>query len=636
MKKNLKHKQERRILYLLGNPNVGKSTVFNALTGLKQHTGNWAGKTVDACFGRYSFGGAEYDVIDLPGTHSVGSCFDEECVTTSNIDNECSHVHTYSNSTTVIFVDATALRRGLPLTLEYLERPKAAQSNSVILCVNLCDIAKKRGIEIDTEKLSSLLGIPVVPISARSKAGILKLKQTIAMAAGASASVEQPCDDTSVFPKSSSEAIGREAAKICAECVSFSYDRLKSPGHKFDKIITSRLLGIPLMLVIFGAILWITIYGANYPSELLAQLFGSIDPYLDRFLGYINAPEFLKGILLDGVYKTVTWIVAVMLPPMAIFFPMFTILEDLGLLPRIAFNLDRCYARTNMSGKQCLTQCMGLGCNAVGVSGSKIMPSENQRTISIITNSFMPCNGRFALLIAIASIFVGGAISAEHSGIIAVITVLALIILSFFITWIVSYILSITIYKDNDDIFSLELPEYRRPEIVKTLTVSLIHRTFAIVGRALLVSAPMGALIWLLGNIQIGDVTCLTAISEALDPIGKFFGVDGYILIAFILALPANEITLPVLLMAYLSTGSMSDISDISALTDIFRANSWTLMTAVNMMILIMYHSPCITTLLTIWRETHSIKKVALSILVPCTTGALLCLISKLIFSIVL
>ncbi|MCI5892552.1 MAG: ferrous iron transporter B [Clostridiales bacterium] len=628
-----KNNTEKHKLFLLGNPNVGKSTIFNSLTGLKQHTGNWSGKTVDVCFGEYTYNGKEYEVIDLPGTHSVSACFAEECVTTSEMTESA---NTYMNSTTVIIADATAMKRGIILALEYLNHPRYKLNKSAILCINLYDIAQKRGIEINRDLLEKLLGIPVITISARNKKDMLRFKQTIEK----STDKFQNSMDTDTYDcecqyklcKSMINSINETAEELYQKCVRQSYNVLNSPGHKFDKVITSKKIGIPIMILCLALILWITIKGANYPSELLSKLFAYFKPLLLQLLTNARLPEFAIGIICDGIYVTVTWIISVMLPPMAIFFPLFTILEDSGFLPRIAFNLDRCYACANMSGKQCLTQCMGLGCNAVGVTGARIMPTESQRTISILTNSFMPCNGRFALLITISAIFIGGLLPGTKSGIVSMLTVLCLIILSVIITWLVSYILSKTLYKEENVIFSLELPEYRRPEILKTLTISLVHRTLMITGRALLCSAPMGAFIWILANISAGDVSMLTAISQSLNPIGNFLGVDGFIIFAFILALPANEITLPILIMGYLSSGYMSDINDITTLKTIFENNNWTLLTAINMMLLTLYHSPCITTLMTIYNETHSIKKVLLSIILPCSIGGILCIITKMLF----
>ena len=561
-------------LYLLGNPNVGKSTVFNALTGLKQHTGNWSGKTVDAAFGKYTYNNIEHKIIDLPGTHAVNSCFSEEEVTGTEImlgskDSQ----ESVCRSTTIIINSLKTLID------DFMLNPK--------------NIKIKSGLD------------------------------------GDAVNFKNDC---------SSSISGRmqTAKKIMNECVKYTKDQNeKNFEYKFDKILTSKRYGIPIMILCLGFILWLTICGANYPSDLLAKLFGFLKPYVEGFFVYLHFPQFLIGILCDGVYETVTWIIAVMLPPMAIFFPLFTLLEDFGFLPRIAFNLDKCYARTNMSGKQCLTQCMGLGCNCVGVVGARIMPNETQRTVAILTNSLMPCNGRFALLIAMSTIFIGGSMAVQVSGVIPMLCVLFLICLSVVVTWCVSYCLTKTIYKNDNEIFALELPEYRKPEIAKTLIISLVNRTAKIVGRALLVSAPTGALVWLMANIQIDGITLLSYASNALDPFGRFLGVDGFIILAFILSLPANEITLPILVMGYLATGSMTEISDMETLKNILTANGWTIVTAINMMLLTLYHSPCITTLLTIYSETKSIKTVALSIVIPCVVGILLCLLVKYGFAII-
>ncbi len=612
-----------RSLYLLGNPNVGKSTVFNAMTGLKQHTGNWSGKTVDAAFGKYTYKDTEYKLIDLPGAHSVVSCFSEESVTGNEIGNSPDGL---KNSLTLVLADAAAPKRGVALALEYLEKC----GGNAVLCINMCDIADKKGIKINFKRLEMRLGIPVIGITAKRKSEINALKDLIDRSFDKYSDFTMPLCSKSGYNKDSAKSRLNSADKIIDECVSFSPEgNSRNLGRRFDKIITSKRFGIPIMLLLLALILWLTVFGSNYPSALLSRLFSVIKPYLAAFVDYIGLPAFLCGIICDGIYGTVTWILAVMMPPMAIFFPLFTLLEDLGLLPRIAFNLDKYYARVNMCGKQCLTQCMGLGCNSVGVTGCRIMPNEKQRAVAILTNCFMPCNGRFALLIALSTIFVGSLAPSYFSGLIPMLCILLLICLSVIVTWCVSFILTKTIYKNDEDIFALELPEYRKPEIVKTLAVSLVNRTASIVGRAMLIAAPTGIVVWLMANLNIGDTTMLTYISRLLDPLGRFIGVDGFIIVAFILSLPANEITLPILIMGYMATGSMAEIGDMESLKTILTDNGWTIITAINMMLLTMFHWPCATTLTTIYHETKSKKILLLSIMLPCTAGVILCIIVK-------
>ncbi len=609
-----KRAAETRRLYLLGNPNVGKSTVFNAMTGLRQHTGNWSGKTVDAARGKYTYNDREYELTDLPGTHSVNSGFSEESVTADSIADGG------QNAVTLILADASALKRGVALVLEFLEN----RNGGAVLCVNFCDIAERRGIKINFEKLSDVLGIPAVGITAKKRGDINRLKELIDKNYDSLSKGTAPRRS-----RSAPEAQLKRAGEICAECSDAPASN--TACGLADRVLTSRAFGIPIMLLFFAGILWLTIEGANYPSELLSRLFGYIKPYLAACV-----PSPVKGILIDGIYGTVTWIVAVMLPPMAIFFPLFTLLEDAGFLPRIAFNLDRCYARCGMSGKQCLTQCMGLGCNAVGVCGCRIMPDEKQRTIAVITNSLIPCNGRFAILISLSAIFIGSMVPDHLAGLMPMLCVLILICLAFAVSWGASLFFSKTLFRGGEAVFAMELPEYRRPEILKTLAVSLITRTIKIVWRAILVSAPTGAVIWLLANTTVGGVPALTRLSMLLDPAGRLIGVDGFILLAFILSLPANEITMPILIMGYTAAGAMTDAGSLSNLSALLSQNGWTLLTAVNMMLLTLFHWPCATTLITIYKETKSLKTLALSFLTPCVIGISLCLITKLLANAVL
>lgn len=604
-----KSKDSPRLLYLLGNPNVGKSTVFNAMTGLKQHTGNWSGKTVDAAYGNYTYRGVQYKLTDLPGTHSVTSEFSEERFAGGALaENE------HENSVTMILADASALKRGIALALEFT----AKRDGGAVFCVNFCDVAERKGIRINFRKLSDALGMPVIGITAKKRSDIERVKELIH---NEFEKISETCRAAKEnFPPA---VLLKRAETIADECSSLPKSR-DGITEKLDEIVTSRVWGIPIILIFLAAILWLTIEGANYPSELLSRLFSYLKPRLSAFV-----PAPLSGILMDGVYDTVTWILAVMLPPMAIFFPLFTLLEDIGFLPRIAFNLDKCYARCGMSGKQCLTQCMGLGCNAVGVCGCRIMPGEKQRAVAVITNSLIPCNGRFAILISLSAIFIGGAVPRRAAGVVPMLCVMALICLSFAVSWGAALLLTKTLFRDDTRTFALELPEYRKPEIMKTLAVSLVSRTSGIVGRALLVAAPTGAVVWLLSNISLKDGNLLFVISRFLDPAGRFIGVDGFILLAFILSLPANEITMPILVMGYTAAGAMTDTGNLASLAAVLSANGWTIVTAVNMMLLTLFHWPCATTLLTIYKETKSVKILALSFVLPCLTGILLCMLVK-------
>ncbi len=348
---------------------------------------------------------------------------------------------------------------------------------------------------------------------------------------------------------------------------------------------------------------------------------------------YFNAPNWLSGILLDGVYTTLTWVTSVMLPPMAIFFPIFTLLEDLGFLPRIAFNLDKCFKKACSSGKQALTMCMGFGCNAAGVVGCRIIDSPREKLLSILTNSFVPCNGRFPFLITVAMVFIGGFSSGFSASILGTLAVLLIVLLGIFMTIFISNILSKTILKGMPSSFILELPPYRKPQIGKVLVRSLLDRTLFVLGRAIIVAAPAGLVIWILANVQVFDLSLLTHIANFFDPFAKLMGLDGYILTAFILGLPANEIVLPIILMSYMQTGTLVNLENTTEISQILLQNGWTIITGINVMIFTLLHFPCSTTLMTIKKETGKWKWSFISFALPTVCGILICMCTNFMWN---
>ena len=398
--------------------------------------------------------------------------------------------------------------------------------------------------------------------------------------------------------------------------------------RKIDKILVSKSTGIPIMIMTLLVVLWITITLANYPSEMLVNMFAHGEIYIRDFFSGLNLPSWISGILIDGIYVTLAWVISVMLPPMAIFFPMFTLLEDLGYLPRIAFNLDKCFKKCCACGKQALTMCMGLGCNAAGIIGCRIINSPRERIIAILTNAFMPCNGRFPMLISIAAIFIGGISVGIKESFISAITVTVVIILGVLMTLLVSKILSKTILKGMPSNFILELPPYRKPQVGKVIVRSIFDRTLYVLGRAIVIAAPAGAVIWIFSNIMIGDSSILTICANYLSPLANAIGVDGYILMAFILGLPANEIVMPIIIMSYLRATTMLELDNLYELKELLVANGWTILTAINVMILCLMHYPCGTTLWTIKQETKSFKWTALSFLIPTVAGIVICFIT--------
>jgi ferrous iron transport protein B len=703
------------IVALAGNPNTGKSTVFNALTGLRQHTGNWPGKTVVRAEGAFGVAGRRYKLVDLPGTYSLlSTSLDEEVARDFILFGQ--------PDVTVVVVDATCLERNLNLVLQVLEI-----TNRVVVCLNLMDEARRRGLDVDPRRLARDLGVRVVPTSARYGEGLPELTQAIAEVAldeetakprhvrGSSqsltravglltsevstlyptlpngrwvalrlldgderiqdavrngelgdltargapdASTPAPARSTPDpgavsrmlelasrlrwqvgpdFHQSLMEAIYTEAARLADRAVSrrasehaFDLDRL------IDRLVTSRVWGVPIMLGLLTLVFWLTIAGANVPSGMLASLLvDTLHPMLKSGATTIGLPWWLNGLLVDGMYLATAWVISVMLPPMAIFFPLFTLLEDFGYLPRVAFNLDRSFRRVGAHGKQALTMAMGWGCNAAGVVSARIIESPRERLIAIITNNFALCNGRWPTQILVATIFVGGAVPAHWAGMISALSVAGVALLGVLLTFAMSWLLSRTLLRGEVSAFSLELPPYRPPRVLKTLYTSIIDRTLLVLWRAVVFALPAGAAIWLVANIPYGDVSLAAQLVAWLQPVGWLLGLSGVILLAYIVAIPANEIVVPTILMlTVLLTGAtdvgagagvMFELDSVAGTRALLAAGGWTLLTAICLMLFSLVHNPCSTTIYTIWKETGSVKWTAVSALLPLGLGFVLC-----------
>ena len=590
---------------LAGNPNVGKSTLFNALTKMRQHTGNWAGKTVATARGEYIYEGREYQLVDLPGTYSLAAHSQEEAVARD-------YIKSGQADGVVVVCDATCLERNLILALQVLEL-----TGRVLVCVNLMDEAERLGVEVDLPALSKRLGVPVVGTAGGRQDGLEELKAAIARLVSA---------DAPAAPRREPRERVTLAERYAAQVVrSRRVDRQRRQ-QKLDRLLTSKSTGIPLMLLLFGLVVWLTVAGANGPSALLTALFARVGEALEGWLA--PAPAWLRGVLLDGVYRVTAWVVAVMLPPMAIFFPLFTLLEDLGYLPRVAFVMDHAFQKCRTCGKQCLTMCMSLGCNACGVTGCRIIDSPRERLIAILTSSLVPCNGKFPTLIALITIFFVGGRGGLLASLEGAALLLATLVLGVAGTLACSRLLSATVLKGMPSSFTLELPPFRKPRVGEVIVRSVLDRTLFVLGRAVAVAAPAGAVIWLMANVTLGDASLLDRCTGFLDPFARWFGLDGVILMAFILGWPANEIVLPVMLMAYLSTGSLVEFDDLAALGQLLTQQGWTWLTAVCAMLFSLFHWPCSTTCLTIYRETDSLKWTALAVLLPTALGLGLCFIT--------
>lgn len=681
---------EDKVIALAGNPNVGKSTVFNSLTGLNQHTGNWPGKTVTNAQGEYRHRNRNFRMIDIPGTYSLMSNSVEEEVARDFICFGRPDV-------TIVVADATCLERNLNLVLQTLEITSA-----VVVCVNLLDEAKRKKIKVDLKELSRQLGVPVIGTSARSGEGLQELMDVVYEVANKGIEntpirvrydeiIEEVIDtlephvkrnignnlnsrwvslkllegdasllralqnyldfdllndltivhklnmakktlrengiDNELLRDRLVSSIVGTAEKIGGKVITYDNDGYNLTDRKIDSILTSRVFGIPIMIGMLGIIFWLTIVGANVPSEMLASFLFWVEDRLTDFFAYLGTPSWVHGLLVMGIYRTLAWVVSVMLPPMAIFFPLFTLLEDLGYLPRVAFNLDNFFKKACAHGKQALTMCMGFGCNAAGIVGCRIIDSPRERLIAMLTNNFVPCNGRFPTLIAIITMFFAGTVIGPFQSVVSTLLLTGVIVLGVAMTLLISRILSKTILKGLPSSFTLELPPYRKPQIGKVIVRSVLDRTLFVLGRAILIAAPAGMVIWILANIHIGNISLLSHCALFLDPFAKLIGLDGYILMAFILGFPANEIVVPIIIMSYMASGNILELDSLNQLRQLLVSHGWTNLTAVCVMLFSLMHWPCGTTCLTIKKESQSLKWTLAAFLIPTITGIVVCFI---------
>lgn len=652
-------------ILLVGNPNVGKSSIFNILTHSHEHTGNWTGKTVKLA--RKNIINTSYTLIDLPGIYSLSSLSDEEIVAKDTL--------LFEQYEKIIYVmDSSNIEKNLHLLLQILEINK-----NIILCLNMVDELDIKGIKINDKKLSEILGIKVIRCSTSKNIGIKELIESLNEESKSSYNyvydynIEKGISDIfeylthqfksrfialkllekditlvdSIKTKYKLDIIDKDIQNylmhVNSEEISDSVSSLLNNISKkiynevvdtskekeigtIDKIFSKKIYALPIMFIIMFGIFFITIVLANYPSELLSLIFNKFEICLVNLSNILKIPSYIYEPIIYGIYRVVSFIVSVMFPPLVIFFFLFTYAEESGILPRLAFNFDKVFKCSGCHGKQALTICSGFGCNACAIVGSRIIDSKRDKLIAILTNSFIPCNGRFPMIIALITMF----FTNSNNKLQVSLYLTLFVILAILVSLLTSFILSKTILKGYNGFFILELPDYKKVKFKKVLKNSLIYKSLSILKKAVLVSIPCGIIIYLMTNTTIGNLSLFKIASNFLEPFGKLLGLDGVILLSFFLALPANEIVLPIIIMGYLGSKNVPMISNYLTIKEVLINNSWTYMTALSTILFSIMHFPCGTTLATIKSEVGT-KWMIYSFFIPLITGILFLFILNLL-----